>query len=1000
MHKPEKFIVRGDTLQIGPTSLQVGSVEWVGWLAQHSKFSFQGENGHFMAQRETRRSQAYWYAYRRRAGKLFKQYLGKAEELTVERLEAASITLAGQNLFEQYAHQPAGGPPSGVESRIDTTLLPMTKVNPPALPLHLLARPRLTAQINKPLTLVSASSGFGKSTLLNDWKRTCGIPVAWLSLDEADNHPVRFWCSVVTALQILRPGFGEELLGYLRAAPPVHLPEVVSRLTNDILASLGGIPRFGLVLDDFQVIRRPELTASIQAWLEQLPPNMQLIILGHSQPALSLGNLRARGSLTELDANDLRFSLEEGIRYLQQYPQEPPLAYTDLEKLVKHTEGWAAGLTLTAVALGKHEDRRQFIDTFSGAHIYLREYFMETVLKDLDPDVQAFLLKTAILKHLTGSLCDAVMGQPGGEAMLARLWQENLFLTRLEEQGWYRYHDLFAEMLLSQLHARFPGEVPQLHQRAAQWYRERDAPADAVSHLLAVDAWEDAAALIETMALRELESYGEDSRLLRWLQDLPEGVVQQHKTLLFVYLRLAEVALPKQKIKRFIERIEANLARKTAFQPTQEARDVLVEIRRIRRVWKNGDYFTPPARDDNDNDAKWEVLNGLHLLSPGNRPEPDLWEEQVYGLLHKAQAQHNLFVVLMAGGVLARQTFLRGQLRRSEKIARQVLDQALLQRGKLPEPASIALSVLSQVHLERNELALAQRYLTQAQNVDPNPTSTNMVVQNGILWVWLQAAQGKFDEALVDMHAIRELHTRRPSGMWTDQDLLAQEALLCLRQGAAAAAEELIDQSESMGEHDLSQLARAKILLQKNRAGAAEQQLTRLISRNPSHIDFEPLMDARVQLALALFAQHKHHQALQTITEAVRCAAPERIFRPFLESGVQGDGACAALLALALKTERLTGDAQAFLTEALGFLGRPGSYSPAEMEAFSTSASISQREQDVLSLLSNGYSNGAMAQELCISESTVKTHLSNIYTKLGVNSRMQALKRGKELKLI
>jgi LuxR family maltose regulon positive regulatory protein len=286
--------------------------------------------------------------------------------------------------------------------------------------------------------------------------------VAWLSLDESDNHALRFWRSVILALQTIAAGFGAQNLNHLHTASPIHLGEVVSRLTHEIVSARTLSPRFGLVLDDFHHIQHPELCASIQAWLEHLAPNMQLVILGRTKPPLALGGLRAKGFVTELEAGDLRFTLEEGIHYLQQYSYAPPLAASELEKLVKHTEGWAAGLTLTALALGKQEDRRQFIDTFSGAHIYLREYFMETVLQRSSPETQTFLLKTAVLKHLSGGLCDAVTGQSGSQAAGAP-WHENLLIVRLEEQGWYRYRS--ARRNAVELRAGAPPDEVPLTQR-------------------------------------------------------------------------------------------------------------------------------------------------------------------------------------------------------------------------------------------------------------------------------------------------------------------------------------------------------------------------------------------------------------------------------------------------------------------------------------------------------------------------------------------------------
>ena len=994
MPKSGNPVVKNELLLADSSHVRVGSLQWYEWLLAHKKFTFEGEGGHFIAQCEIRRDRAYWYAYRRRGGKLIKAYLGKSNELTHERLQQASLSLAGHQLSNQSIETRL----VDSETRIDTSFLPMAKMNVPLLPQKLVTRPRLTRQITTPLTLLYAPSGFGKSTLLNAWKQTCGFPVAWLSLDESDNHPLRFWYSVVMALQSVYPDLGQELVSYLSVSTSAQLPEIVSRLTNKIVDVAPSVPRLGLVLDDFHRIHSTEVYASLQNWLEHFPPSLQLVISGHIKPPLAIGHMRAKGMLLELDADDLRFTLEEGVNYLLQYSQDPPLARSDLEKLVKHAEGWAAGLTLTALALGKQVNRRQFIDTFSGAHIYLREYFMETVLQHSTPGVQAFLLKTAILKQLTGSLCNALTGQTDGEEILSRLWHENLFVVRLEEHGWYRYHDLFAEMLCSQLEARFPAEIPHLHQRAAQWYREQYAPADSIYHLLAIQSWEEAASLMEEMALRELEEYGEDSRLLRWLLELPESVVQQHKTLLFVYLRLAASALPRKKIENFITRIEANITHKTVSRQTRDEQDVLVEIQQIRHIWSQGNIFTPPRTAGGEHDARWELLDGLRLLG-STEQSVENFNTQITHLYETAQAHRNLFVILMAGGTRARRAFTNGQLKRSEKIAQQVLQQALVQRGKLPEPASILLVILSRIHFERNELDTAQRFLQRAAEVDPNPTSTNMPVQIAILRAELQSAQGKGDEARATLQAARELHARRPSGIWSDQDLIAYEAMTWLHDGESSAAEQLLSQGSEPGTHALSDLVYAEIGLVRKQFDMVETLLNPLLTAHPDGLQYEPLLSGQVMLALALFGQHRINQSRQVMADAIRSAAPERFIRPFLEHSAP----CIPLLTLVLQTENLTAEAQTFIREVLQLLGSSAENTQvpkSELEALSTAASISAREQEVLQLMSAGLSNGEIAGRLSISESTVKTHLGNIYYKLGVNRRVQAIAHAKELKLI
>lgn len=991
MSKPS---VQNGLLQIGTTCLRIETPEWFAWLAESGRFSYCGENGKFTAQSEVRRRQSYWYAYRRSGGKLSKIYLGRTEELTFERLERACVELSGKALYKDSealpAESPAAFPPIGPTP----SLLPPGKVNVPVPPYILVRRPRLVKQITTPLTVIHAPSGFGKSTLLHDWKQTCGFPVAWLALDENDNVPQRFWLSLVMSLQTIQPDLGRELQAYLNSSASYNVPDVIHHLGND-LNRAAGKERLGLVLDDFHNVNNSEIYDFLQHWLPVLPSNMQLVISGHIRPPISLAQWRSTGRLTELEAHDLRFTIPEGIGYLQQYPQEPPLAHADLEKLVKHTEGWAAGLTLTAVALGKQEDRRQFIDTFSGAHIYLREYFMETVLQRSSPRVQEFLLKTAILKHLTGGLCNALTGQDDGEQILARLWEENVFIVRLEQQDWYRYHDLFAEMLLNQLQARYPEELPRLHQRAARWYREQYAPADAIYHLLATEAWEEAAALMEEMALRELEHFGEDSRLLRWLLELPEGVVQKHKNLLHLYLRLANTALSPEKIERFIAHIETSLASRSAVQ-TQDEREVLAEIQEIRRTWARGDVYIPPAQLGGRHDAKWALLDRLHILKPGPRKNQSSLDEQITALLRDSQSQHNLFVILMAGGVLSKRAVTAGQLRRGERIARQILEQAFALRRKLPEPASIALNVLCMAHLERNELEAAQRYLDQAEDVDPNPTSTNRVVDSAILRAKVQISMSQPKEARSTMQAIRNLHRRRPSAIWSDYELAAYEALICLRGGDTAAAETIMSEAVEGPECQTTRLVRSQIYLRQNRFSEAEGLLEDFIRDYQVSTVIELQLTARVLLTVAQMGQHKVNQAVHGMNEAIRAAAPDGCLRPFLDAGP----ACVPILWLVQRGSQMSSDLGTFLEEVLRSLDPARKYpqmSTVEIENLATSALISAREQEVLALLSVGFSNRQIAARLSISDSTVKTHLGNIYAKLGVESRIGAVARAREL---
>lgn len=992
-------------------AIKVGSPDWHTWLASAGNrgFIFRGDTGHLSARREMRRGSAYWYAYRRRDGKLYKAYLGKSDQVSQEQLEQASARLSGQEAWVGLSRgnnsldvaTTLNAPQSAINAPAETgytSFLSMTKVTPPGLPQRLVARPRLTRQLDKPVTLICAPSGFGKSTLLNAWQQSCGKPVAWVSLDADDDAPLRFWHTVVAAFQAVVPELGRESLAGLSGATPSDIRAVVASLVDEIAGRSNR--RLGLILDDYHHIESLQIHASIQDLLEHAPQNLQIVIAGRSRPPLALGRLRTTRTVTELETDDLRFTLEEGIDFLVQHTPERPLAYGDMRALVNRTEGWAAGLTLATLALDKHDDREQWMETFTGAHTYLSEYFMESVFSRQPPAVQTFLLKTSILKHMTGPLCNAVTGRTDGEEMLARLQRENVFVEWLGAENGYRYHDLFAEMLISQLRGQFQADIPHLHRRAAEWYRTQNAPADAVYHLLTIEAWEEAASLIEHMALRQLEQSGEDSQLLRWLQQLPENVVRRHKTLLSVYVRLARVAMPQTHVEQFLARAEANITSKPVAEQTNDEQDVLDEIAKIRTIWSSGELITPRSSTTGEYDDDWEILNGVMQHPRAFERRLDQAVAFAGKVYETARSRGHLFAILMAGGGYTENLAWQGRLRQSEEIAHQILQQALDLRGKLPETASIAIATLSHVCYDRNQLVQADQLLSRAVEVDPNPTSTNMLMTIATRRSLIQSALGNHDAAQATIQSALELNTRRPAGLWTNQELSIHQALILARQGSIADAERLLDRAAYPKPYPLSNFVRAEVALAQEQGAAAEGFLNRFMIECPHGFRGGPILSARLMLAAALLQQRKVRQSRQVITVAVREAYPEAFIRPFLDYGIH----IVPVLVPVLRSGRLAAEAQAFvetiLCEIEQSAGEKALIPEHEWAALSIAASISAREQQVLQSLNAGLSNREIAAALSIAECTVKTHLTNVYRKLGVNNRVRAVAQAKTLMLI
>jgi LuxR family maltose regulon positive regulatory protein len=337
-----------------------------------------------------------------------------------------------------------------------TPLLTTKLYIPPTRP-ELISRPRLIERLNaglhRKLTLISAPAGFGKTTLLSQWasqqvsESANGRPVAWLSLDEGDNDPARFLAYFIAALQTIpslsEAGVRESALAVFQSPQPPPIEAVLTPLIDEIAA----LPdKIILVLDDYHLIEAQPIRDALTFLLEYLPPQMHLVITTRDDPHLPLARLRGRGQLTELRATDLRFSSSEAAEFLNQV-MDLGLSTEDIAALETRTEGWIAGLQLAAISMQGHEDAPSLIKSFTGSHRFVLDYLIEEVLEQQPENIQTFLLQTAVLNRLTGSLCNALTSQDNGQATLELLERSNLFIVPLDgERQWYRYHHLFADL--------------------------------------------------------------------------------------------------------------------------------------------------------------------------------------------------------------------------------------------------------------------------------------------------------------------------------------------------------------------------------------------------------------------------------------------------------------------------------------------------------------------------------------------------------------------------
>ncbi len=372
-----------------------------------------------------------------------------------------------------------------------------TKLYIPPPRAEIVIRPRLVERLNagSKLTIISASAGFGKTTLLSAWITDCGRPVAWLSLDESDSDLSRFLTYVIAALQTVQPALGENLLAALQTPQPPPIELLLTSLLNEISAlpddpSTRGAkqPQSGqrliLVLDDYHLLDSKAVDEALTFLVEHQPPQLRLIIASREDPPLPLARLRVRNQLTELRTADLRFTPAEAAEFLNRM-MGLNLSEVDIAALETRTEGWIAGLQLAALSMQGQSDPAGFIKSFTGSHRFILDYLVEEVLGRQPGEIQNFLLYTSILERLCGPLCEAVLGTPpgSGQSTLEELEHANLFLVPLDnERRWYRYHHLFGELLRQRLGQ--PREFSNYHLRASAWYEANDDLAKAFHHAL------------------------------------------------------------------------------------------------------------------------------------------------------------------------------------------------------------------------------------------------------------------------------------------------------------------------------------------------------------------------------------------------------------------------------------------------------------------------------------------------------------------------------------
>lgn len=948
-----------------------------------------------------------------------------------------------------------------------------TKLFIPPPRLNQVARERLILRLNdgvrdfRPLILVSAQAGFGKTTLVSAWLHQVetGWSTAWVSLDEGDNDPVLFVRYLAAGLQKAAPQLGEVLQPVFSSLQLPPLPELCALLINAV--SQGG-QKLLLVLDDYHVITSPEIHAFMQMLVEHMPEPMRLVLVTREDPPFPLPRLRARGQVAEIRERDLRFTQPEAERFFDD-AMGLDLLPQWVEVLADHTEGWVAGLQLAALAILENPDRESiegFLRTFTGSDRYVVDYLLDEVYNRQPPEVQSFFLASCILERMCAPLCDALLAccnPAGGEDtsssapspassaasrsvhrsadLLQRLERGNLFLVPLDGQRtWYRYHHLFAELLRHRLQLeRSPAHIAELHRTASRWLEQQGDLTDAIRHAFQTGDWDFTISLIERCAMNFV-SRSQINTLLDWYRRIPEAVLRE-RPLACVYIAWALVLTFREDYRPVVESwlvwaeqalATEDLPETVCIGPTAEpvnlrayvtgqvavirSQNLLasysdpVDPQELIALSQQADVLLPPV-------AKIErsvcAINlALAHLSLSQAAEASSALERAHRLTLESDNHYGAVTCLW---YQARLAFYQGQPERALEIISDGLDyyRALLPAPDHDLPAVRSLYVVRAiVQFEQNDMDGAARSL--AQSLDLTNWASWVELLGYAMHVRLCQARGDLEGTVQSLHRMEKMGPQQAAcaeGLRVLHALMQAEAHSgsapeADSAAAAWASEHAPDTDRfgivtGLGPYHCDALylkdttwARVQIALGQGQAALAFLEPVLAVARRSGLIYREAQLS--IYKAMAQDIAGNRQAALQTLGEALNLGERHTFLRLF-DQGPQLD---ALLAEYAQKHGRL-----AFIQTLTDAFARPILTAVASPRAAAAARQglvepLSDRELEVLHLIASGCSNADICARLVIALGTVKRHINNIYGKLEVQSRTQAVEKARRLGLL
>jgi LuxR family maltose regulon positive regulatory protein len=873
-----------------------------------------------------------------------------------------------------------------------------TKLHFPQVRSNSVPRPRLIKILERglqgPLTLISAPAGSGKTTLMGEWRARpeCKIPIVWLSLDSADNDPLRFLTYLTASIESASPMLTHSIAPLFQSPQPpppeiiiISLLEALSALTGDLI----------LALDDYHVITNITVHETLNRILEYSPSNFHLVILTRADPPLPLARLRVRNQLTEIRAHDLRFTVDEVSAFLSQ-TMCLMLSQEQISTLEAHTEGWIAGLQLAALSMQGRGDVDEFVATFTGSHHFVLDYLVEEVLSLQSEKTRDFLLRTSILERMNAPLCNALTGANDGQSMLEELERSNLFVVGLDnERVWYRYHHLFADVLHAHLDRSQAERVPELQRRASEWYAHQGMMEDAIAYSLKAQDFDRAAGLIEQYA-PSVSMQGRVATLSKWIGALPEHVIINRPKLGLVEVWALYFEYKFDETEKYLYRIVQNLSAENAQLFNAEIslwHGILA--RRHGKIDESQSFLLQalgqlpeigsPLR------GRASIFLGLDFL------ENDIPRAQQAFLQAQAsyETEKNTQGLLAALYFLTWTQVMQGLLVPASFTCQRAL--GLVTQAPQWPVASYAHLAMAELLYEQNDLIAAADHLKKATELTEYSGHSDNLFIATLDAARVQRANRNWGEAQNLIERAEQLaHSTIPSVM---AQVIAERVYLFLLQGKICEAAEVLRHDQtcshatSLLPRAIGKITRARCHLVQHQPDDASAQLTGLLE------EVEKAGMSRLQIQIqciqsVILDAHGHTEdALRVFKQALSFAQEMGFFRTVLD-----EEPLISKLLHQVKAE--CGELKIYARKLLAASGATPALHPSMPPSELLIDPLSGRELEVLRMIASGAPNKKIAHDLVIAIGTVKRHTVNIFNKLGVENRTEAVAKAREMEIL